>query len=66
MTRDLSWLARVEKPSRYTGGELNMIRKDPSNRVRFALSFPDTYEIGMSHMGSRILYHILNDREDCY
>ncbi|MBE5781010.1 MAG: TIGR03960 family B12-binding radical SAM protein [Clostridiales bacterium] len=65
MNRNLDWLTRVEKPSRYTGGELNMIKKDHADKVRFALCFPDTYEIGMSHMGSRILYHILNERTDC-
>ena len=60
------WLKKVEKPSRYVGGELNAIYKNPSGLLRFALCFPDTYEIGMSHLGSRILYDILNKREDCY
>lgn len=52
-------LARVEKPARYTGGELNAIHKDGA-LLHFALCFPDVYEIGMSHLGSRILYHISN------
>ena len=47
----------VEKPARYTGGEVNMIVKDPARmRVRFAFAFPDTYEVGMSHLGGKILY----------
>nr|WP_243108461.1 TIGR03960 family B12-binding radical SAM protein [Maliibacterium massiliense] len=60
-------LAHVEKPARYTGGELNMCVKDPSAvDVRFALAFPDTYEVGMSHLGSKILYHCINMRKDTY
>jgi len=51
----------VERPSRYTGGEVNAVRKDPGScRLRFALAFPDTYEVGMSHLGFQILYAILN------
>ena len=51
----------VEKPSRYLGTETNSIHKDLSkSRLRFALAFPDLYEIGMSHFGLQILYHILN------
>jgi radical SAM family uncharacterized protein/radical SAM-linked protein len=57
-------LLSVEKPSRYTGGELNAVRKDPAGRTSFALAFPDVYEIGMSHLGFQILYRILNGRED--
>lgn len=54
-------LALVEKPSRYIGGEYNIIRKDPASaRLRFALCYPDLYEIGMSHLGFKILYHLLN------
>ncbi|HOS18139.1 MAG TPA: TIGR03960 family B12-binding radical SAM protein [Clostridia bacterium] len=56
-------LSGVEKPARYTGAELNMTDKT-DGEFRFALCFPDVYEIGMSHLGSRILYHILNSRED--
>ena len=51
----------VEKPSRYTGGEVNAVRKeDAACRLRFAFAFPDTYEVGMSHLGLQILYAILN------
>ena len=54
-------LSRVEKPARYTGGEVNMIKKDPARmQVRFALAFPDVYEVGMSHLGIQILYDHLN------
>lgn len=59
-----SLLASVEKPARYMGGELNMTEKTDAE-VRFALCFPDVYEIGMSHLGARILYNVLNLREDC-
>jgi len=58
-------LPRVTKPARYTGGEFNAVRKEHSEvDVTFALAFPDTYEIGMSNLGVRILYHVLNKRED--
>lgn len=53
-------LSGVEKPARYIGGEYNSIVKEDA-ALRWALCFPDVYEIGMSHLGSRILYHILND-----
>ena len=60
-------LYKVEKPSRYTGGELNEIVKNPSEvDIRFAFCFPDVYEVGMSHLGSRILYHTINERQDTY
>ena len=60
-------LYKVEKPSRYTGGELNEVVKNPSEvDIRFAFCFPDVYEVGMSHLGSRILYHTLNARDDTY
>ena len=55
-------LSRVEKPARYIGGEWNSIVKQEAD-IRFALLFPDVYEIGMSHLGSRILYHALNSVE---
>jgi len=55
-------LSRVEKPARYIGGEYNMQVKEQAD-LRFALCFPDVYEIGMSHLGSRILYHVLNGME---
>ncbi len=58
-------LQSVEKPARYTGGEWNSIRKEPSSvEIRFAFCFPDVYEVGMSHLGMKILYHLLNERED--
>lgn len=67
----LSWddlkrqLGKVEKPARYSGGEINSIEKDLTKvDVGFALAFPDTYEVGMSHLGSHILYSVLNSRED--
>ena len=60
-------LKRVEKPARYIGGEVNMVRKDPAgDMVRVGFAFPDTYEIGMSYMGLQILYHILNQDEHIY
>ena len=55
-------LSRVEKPARYIGGEYNMQVKDRAD-LRFALCFPDVYEIGMSHLGSRILYNVLNQMD---
>lgn len=61
-------LGKVEKPARYTGGELNAIQKDPAEvDVHFALAFPDVYEVGASHIGSQILYHVVNslDRAAC-
>lgn len=58
-------LARVEKPGRYVGGEWNEIRKDPARaRTRVALAFPDVYEIGMSYLGQKILYALLNKDRD--
>lgn len=60
-------LFKVEKPSRYTGGELNQVIKNPAEvDIRFAFCFPDVYEVGMSHLGSRILYHTINQRSDTY
>ena len=57
-------LPTVQKPARYTGGEYNEIQKDPESiRVRIAFCFPDTYEIGMSNIGMRILYGIMNEME---
>lgn len=52
-------LLAIEKPARYMGGEMGAVRKDIAS-LRFALAFPDVYEVGMSHLGLRILYHILN------
>ena len=54
-------LPTIQKPARYTGGEFNEIQKDPAQvRVRVAFCFPDTYEIGMSNVGMRILYGVMN------
>ena len=54
-------LADVQKPGRYVGGELNSVIKDINDvDVRFAFCFPDTYEIGMSHLGMKILYSLMN------
>ena len=55
-------LLSIEKPARYMGGEMGSIRKDAAD-LRFVLAFPDVYEVGMSHLGLRILYHILNEVE---
>lgn len=60
-------LMNVQKPTRYTGGELNSCIKNPDDvKVRFGFCFPDVYEIAMSHLGLKILYHVLNKREDTY
>ena len=60
-------LKRVEKPARYTGGELNSAKKDiKEDTVRFCFAFPDLYEIGMSYLGMQILYNILNKEEEIY
>ncbi|MBU5440020.1 TIGR03960 family B12-binding radical SAM protein [Tissierella sp. MSJ-40] len=58
-------LKKVEKPARYIGMEQNSIKKDLNNvNVKFAFSFPDVYEVGMSHLGLHILYNLLNSQED--
>ena len=60
-------LLRVEKPARYIGSEINSVRKDRADvAVRFAMCFPDVYEIGMSHLGIQILYDMFNRREDVW
>lgn len=60
-------LCKVEKPARYVGGELNQVIKNPNEvDIRFAFCFPDVYEVGMSHLGTRILYHTINERPDTY
>ena len=57
-------LPTVQKPARYTGGEFNEIKKDPDSvRVKVAFCFPDTYEIGMSNVGMRILYGVMNEMD---
>lgn len=54
-------LMKIEKPARYTGGELNSVNKDLDHiSIRFGFAFPDTYEIGMSYLGLQIIYHTLN------
>lgn len=58
-------LLEVQKPSRYIGGETGSVVKDISGvDVRFAFCFPDTYDIGMSHLGMKILYSLINEREN--
>ena len=58
-------LMQIEKPARYIGNELNSVIKDTS-QIRFAMCFPDVYEIGMSHLGIQILYDMFNRREDTW
>lgn len=60
-------LMKVEKPARYIGNEVNSVMKDPGKvDVRFAMCFPDVYEIGMSHLGIQIIYDMLNQFEDVW
>ena len=60
-------LNKVQKPARYTGGEYNQVVKSKQDvKVRVAFCFPDTYEIGMSNLGLRIIYGVLNDIEDVW
>ena len=60
-----SILPLVQKPARYTGGEINSVVKNKENvDLRFAFCFPDTYEIGMSHLGMKILYSLINSRDN--
>lgn len=60
-------LQYVQKPARYVGGELNSVVKDAQKiSLRYAFCFPDTYEIGMSHLGMKILYGLVNEREDAW
>ncbi|WP_195251695.1 TIGR03960 family B12-binding radical SAM protein [Romboutsia sp. 1001713B170207_170306_H8] len=61
-------LKKVEKPARYLGNEVNSIHKDTTNPnlIRYAHCFPDLYEVGMSHLGSHILYHVINKDEDVF
>jgi radical SAM family uncharacterized protein/radical SAM-linked protein len=61
---DETWFTRIERPSRYIGGEINSVIKDPAGvDVQFVLAFPDTYEVGMSHLGLKILYQLLNGED---
>ena len=55
----------IEKPARYTGGELNSVIKT-EYELNFGFCFPDIYEIGMSHVGLNLLYELLNSREDVF
>lgn len=60
-------LLSIDKPARYIGNEVNMIRKNPKEvSIRFVMCFPDVYEIGMSHLGIQILYDMFNKRQDVY
>lgn len=60
-------LQYVQKPARYVGGELNSVVKEANNvDIRYAFCFPDTYEIGMSHLGLKILYSVVNQRDDAW
>ena len=61
-------LKKVEKPARYLGNEINSIHKDTTNEnlIRYAHCFPDLYEVGMSHLGSQILYRVINRDEDVF
>ncbi len=65
MDKHLDFLTKIEKPSRYLGSEINSIHKDRDRvKLRVALAFPDLYEIGTSHFGLQILYHILNSKDE--
>ena len=60
-------LMKIDKPARYIGNELNSIKKDKEKvAIRFAMCFPDVYEIGMSHLGIQILYDMFNKMEDVW
>ncbi len=60
-------LLKIEKPARYIGNEVNSVMKDKNEvDIRFAMCFPDVYEIGMSHLGIQILYDMFNKREDTW
>lgn len=58
-----TYLAKIQKPAHYLGGEYGSVVKQDAE-LRFAFCFPDTYDIGMSHLGMKILYHMMNDMED--
>lgn len=60
-------LPQVSKPTRYMGNEYNSVKKDKDSiKAHIALAFPDVYEVGMSHLGIKILYHLLNQYSDIY
>ncbi|MBQ6998835.1 MAG: TIGR03960 family B12-binding radical SAM protein [Clostridia bacterium] len=68
-TKDMVYkiLPKVSKPTRYIGNEFNSVHKNAKDvDIRFAFCFPDIYEVGMSHLGLKILYHLLNSREDTW
>ena len=61
---DQHWFLDVSRPSRYLGNEVNIIKKNPAlTDVSIALVFPDVYDVGMSHLGLKILYNILNSQD---
>ena len=60
-------MMKVKKPVHYIGGEFGSVMKDPAAvDVRYAFLFPDTYDVGMSHLGMKILYHTINKRDDAW
>ncbi|RQD70619.1 MAG: TIGR03960 family B12-binding radical SAM protein [Tindallia sp. MSAO_Bac2] len=60
-------LKKVEKPAQYLGNEYNSVRKEiRENTIRFGWCFPDLYEIGMSHLGSLIMYHLINEKTEAF
>lgn len=60
-------LMRIDKPARYIGSEINIVKKDLEHvAIRFAMCFPDVYEIGMSHLGIQILYNLFNQMDDVW
>ena len=62
-----SALLSVQKPARYTGGEPGCVVKDKKNiDIRFAFCFPDTYEVGMSHLGLKVIYDVLNKQDNIW
>lgn len=59
-------LLSVDKAARYIGGEVNSVMKSREVDIRFAMCFPDVYEIGMSHLGMQLLYHMFNERDNVW
>ncbi len=57
-------MEQVQKPARYTGGEVNSVRKDWANKTTFCFAFPDNYEVAMSHLGMKVLYETVNLEDD--
>jgi len=67
MITEQPWFPQIMRPSRYIGNEINIVRKNPNDvEISIALAFPDVYEVGMSHVGLKILYNILNKEEWIY